>query len=232
LKARCCLASRPSPTPESPASGRERLLTPADFRLPATTIAPALLGATIIAGAMRARIVETEAYQGVEDLACHASRGLTPRTSTLFGPCGVLYVYLCYGVHAMLNLVCDAQGVPAAVLIRAVAIESAIPLARRRRHARPGSRPEDLANGPGRLTQALGIGLSHHGLRLSQAGCPIAIARGPAPAAISCGARVGVAYAREWALKPWRFWETGYRLARPDAAAGAWVGNADSSADG
>jgi len=124
----------------------------------------------------------------------------------------------------------------AAVLIRAVAIESALALARRRRHARPGSRIEDLANlanGPGRLTQALGIGLRHHGLRLGQAGCPIAIARGPAPASISCGPRVGVAYAREWALMPWRYWETGYHLAhRPDPAAGTWTDHAESAADG
>jgi len=182
---------------------------------------------------MRARITETEAYQGIEDLACHASRGLTARTSTLFGPCGVLYVYLCYGVHAMLNVVCDAPGVPAAVLIRAVDIESEIPLARSRRHAHDGMRHEDLANGPGRLTQALDIGVRHHGLRLGQAGCPMVIERGPAPASISCGARVGVAYAREWALKPWRFWQTGYRLSHPpDVHAGTWHGPADSAAHG
>jgi len=114
-----------------------------------------------------------------------------------------------------------------------VDIESEIPLARSRRHAHDGMRHEDLANGPGRLTQALDIGVRHHGLRLGQAGCPMVIERGPAPASISCGARVGVAYAREWALKPWRFWQTGYRLSHPpDVHAGTWHGPADSAAHG
>src|SRR4051812_46969038 len=84
---------------------------------PAPQVAPALLGWRLAIGPHLARITETEAYHGMSDLACHAARGRTPRTETLFARPGTLYVYLCYGIHWMLNVVCDRVDVPSAVLI-------------------------------------------------------------------------------------------------------------------
>lgn len=103
------------------------------------------------------RIVETEAYGGLLDSASHASRGLTPRTATMFGPPGHAYVYLIYGIHDMLNIVADIEGEPGAVLIRAItpiAGETAM-IARR-----GGKRSRELANGPGKLAQAMNITLA------------------------------------------------------------------------
>jgi DNA-3-methyladenine glycosylase len=135
----------------------------------------------------RRRIVETEAYDGERDRACHASRGRTPRTRVMYESGGVWYVYLCYGMHEMLNLVAGPAGWPAAVLIRGV--EGAV--------------------GPGRLTRALDIGRGlngrpaapESGLWLEDDG--IVVPR----RAIVAGPRVGVAYAGPvWAGRPWRFW--------------------------
>lgn len=136
---------------------------------------------------IRRRIVETEAYDGAADLACHASKGRTSRTAVMFGGSGVWYVYLCYGVHEMLNLVTGPADHAAAVLIRGV--EGAI--------------------GPGRLTKALGIdrrfnarsATTETGLWVEDDGWRL----GPLES-ITAGPRVGVAYAGpEWAAKPWRF---------------------------
>ena len=115
-------------------------------------------------------IVETEAYHESEP-ACHAYVGLTPRTHVLFGPPGRAYVYRSYGIHALLNAVCEPEGVGAAVLIRALE-----PLDGHRadaRAARRCERVEDLCSGPGKLTQALGIELDHNGADLRDG--PIAI---------------------------------------------------------
>nr|MBA3707541.1 DNA-3-methyladenine glycosylase [Planctomycetota bacterium] len=88
-----------------------------ELALPAPQLAPLLIGCAIEAHGVAGTIVETEAYQGEEDQACHACRGLTPRTATLYREPGTLYVYLCYGMHHLLNIVCDRDGAPAAVLI-------------------------------------------------------------------------------------------------------------------
>ena len=197
-----------------------RLLTRDDFSAPATTVAPGLIGAVIEAHGVRARIIETEAYQGIEDRACHASRGRTARTEVLFGECGVLYVYLCYGMHALLNLVCDREGVPAAVLLRAVDITHGLSVARQRRGIPDGASAR-LANGPAKLTQALGITLRHQGLRLGEPGCPLRVRLGQPLGERVCGRRVGVDYAGSCALRPWRWWESGYPLAaRPTPVSG------------
>src|SRR6202011_2775871 len=114
-----------------------------------------LIGCVVRHGRCSGVIVEAEAYHDSEP-ACHAYVGLTRRTATLFGPPGRAYVYRSYGVHAMLNAVTEAEGVGAAVLIRALEPVVGLDAMRARRGL---DRPEDLCSGPGRLTQALGIGL-------------------------------------------------------------------------
>ena len=135
----------------------------------------------------RLRITETEAYHGPEDRACHASKGRTARTEVMFGPAGCWYVYLCYGMHEMLNLVTGPRDWPAAVLIRGV---------------------EELT-GPGRLTRALSISRELNGAAAVEA-CGLWIESAEvglvAEDEIVDGPRVGVDYAGpEWAGKPWRF---------------------------
>jgi DNA-3-methyladenine glycosylase len=132
---------------------------PSFFARPVTEVAPDLLGWTVRHGETAGVIVETEAYHDSEP-ACHAYVGLTPRTKTLFGAPGMAYVYRSYGVHALLNAVSEPEGVGAAVLIRALEPIEGIDLMRERRGL---DRLEDLTSGPGKLTQALGIGLHHNG---------------------------------------------------------------------
>ncbi len=160
-------------------------------------------------------IVETEAYHESEP-ACHAFAGLTPRTKTLFGEPGHAYVYRSYGVHALLNAVCEPEGVGAAVLIRALAPVSGIEQMRARRGLLAGrpAREEDLCSGPGKLTQAMGISLTDNGSRLSNG--PIRIhppAGGWREPVVVEGTRVGITRAVDL---PWRFCVAGSRhISRP-----------------
>lgn len=187
---------------------------------PAPELAPWLIGCELKAHGVRARIVETEAYQGEEDRACHASRGRTPRTAVLYRKPGTLYLYLVYGMHVLLNLVCDREGEPAAVLIRAIDIVDGVDEVRRRRH-QPRCRPQLLANGPGKVCQALALDLGHNGLELGRSRCPVTLSRGRRPPAIAHGPRVGVDYAGPgWADKPWRWWEAGFPVAATPRAIG------------
>ena len=174
---------------------------------PAPEAAPALLGARLRCGVVRAVITEVEAYHGEEDLACHASKGQTPRNQMLYRRHGTVYCYLCYGIHVLWNIVCGPEGVPAAVLIRAVLVTHGVSEARRRRGGKqtPLAR---LSDGPGKVTQALDIGLQANGLHVDDATCPFSLQPGlSVPSrAVSCGPRVGVAYAGEhWAAMPWRW---------------------------
>ncbi len=145
------------------------------------------------------RIVETEAYIGEDDPACHASAGLTPRTSVMYGEPGHAYVYFTYGMHHLLNVVTEPAGFPAAVLIRALH-----PLAGTERMARRRGRGglRDLTAGPSRLCQALGVDLAFN--RASLQG-PILTLRwdGSRPEPILCGPRVGIRLGTD---RPWRFW--------------------------
>jgi DNA-3-methyladenine glycosylase len=125
------------------------------YNRPASDVARALLGTVLVHGTTSGRIVETEAYLGLQDRAAHSWRGITPRTRVMFGEPGHAYVYLIYGIYECLNVVAEPEGSPGCVLIRALEPLEGIPRMRRRR---PGARGiEDLANGPGKLTLALGI---------------------------------------------------------------------------
>ena len=175
-----------------------------------TTLATDLLGARLVHagadGSVGGRIVEVEAYRGPEDLAAHSSRGRTPRNAVMFGPPGHLYVYLVYGLHLCMNVVAGPGTKPEAVLIRALALDEGIELARERRG--PRARPERLASGPGNVGQALGIGLGLNGADLLDGPVRVEPRRGRRPS-IERGPRIGVDYSGAWAARPMRFWISG-----------------------
>lgn len=132
----------------------------------AIQVARALLGKILARGGASGRIVETEAYLGVDDGAAHSARGPTPRNRVIFGPPGHAYVYLIYGMYECLNLVAEPEGVAGCVLIRAIEPLGGVEWMRRRR---PGAhRLEDLANGPGKLTRAFGITLRENGVDVTK----------------------------------------------------------------
>jgi DNA-3-methyladenine glycosylase len=176
------------------------------FDRPAPALARALLGCRLSVaaaeGVVAGTIVETEAYVGPEDLAAHSARGRTARNATMFGPPGRLYVYLIYGLHHCINVVAGPGEKAAAVLIRAVAIDEGIDLARARRG--PGVPDVRLASGPGNVARALGIDRTFDGTDLV-AGSVAVHARTRRPRILT-GPRVGVDYAGRWAARPLRFW--------------------------
>jgi DNA-3-methyladenine glycosylase len=126
-------------------------------------VARDLIGCTVAHGDIAGAIVETESYHA-EDPACHAFGGPTPRSSVLFGPPGHAYVYLSYGIHSLLNFVAEREGEAAAVLIRALEPTAGLARMRARREL---ERTEDLCSGPGKLTEALAIGLDLNGVSLA-----------------------------------------------------------------
>jgi DNA-3-methyladenine glycosylase len=156
-------------------------------------VARALLGAALVHGDRAGVIVETEAYLGPEDAASHARFGPTARTSVMFGPGGVTYVYLCYGVHEMFNIVTGVDGTPGAVLLRALAPLIGL-----------GDDPA-VARGPGKLTRALGLGRAHDRRALDDDTLFVARWRRVRAADVVAGPRIGVAYAGRWARAPLRF---------------------------
>jgi DNA-3-methyladenine glycosylase len=185
-----------------------RIVEPAFYDRPVLTVAQALIGCVVTHGECSGVIVETEAYHESEP-ACHAYVGLTPRTATLFGPPGLAYVYRSYGVHALLNAVCERAGVGAAVLIRALEPLTGLDLMAARRGVAV-ERERALCSGPGKLTQALGIGLADNRCDLLRG--PVVIgarAAGWERPAICAGPRVGINKAVEL---PWRFCVTGSRF--------------------
>ncbi|MBV6428347.1 MAG: putative 3-methyladenine DNA glycosylase [Haliscomenobacter sp.] len=174
-------------------------------------LAKALLGNVLVTefnGQRSAgRIVETEAYRGPDDRACHAfNNRRTPRTEVMFGPGGHAYVYLCYGIHHLFNIVTGPEDAAHAVLIRGVEPLDNLALMLERRHLTKPAPP--LTAGPGALAQALGIRTIHSGLPLFAPESPIWLEdRGltPSPESIVAGTRVGVEPAGTCALRPWRF---------------------------
>jgi len=148
------------------------------------------------------RIVETEAYRGAEDRACHAYNNLrTKRTNVMFQQGGVSYVYLCYGMHNMLNVVTNQEGTPHAILIRAIEPVEGVDVMQMRR--KKEKIDKTFTNGPGTVAQALGIDRRLNGLSLLEETLWIEI--GETPKKIEAGPRIGVDYAGQDAKLPWRF---------------------------
>jgi len=173
-------------------------------------VARDLVGCVVRSGRAAGRIVEVESYHETEP-ACHAFVGLTTRTSTLFGPPGRAYVYRSYGIHALLNAVAEAEGVGAAVLIRALEPIAGLDGMRARRGL---ERAEDLCSGPGKLTQALGIGLELNASSLLNGAVRIEPRpAGVAPPRLAVGPRIGITQAADL---PWRFCDADSRcVSRP-----------------
>lgn len=171
----------------------------------ALAVAPDLLGSVVTSevGGVRvqARITEVEAYQGSYDPASHAFRGMTKRNAVMFGEPGRLYCYFVYGMHWCANIVCEASGSPAAVLLRAAEIVAGVDDARAR--TRTALPPRKLASGPARLARCLGLSGEHTGLDLLDPSSPVRLERLSRDRPYLSGPRVGVAAAAE---HPWRFW--------------------------
>jgi DNA-3-methyladenine glycosylase len=182
-----------------------RTLSRSFFARSVHEVAPELIGATLLFEGVGGRVVEVEAYHHT-DPAAHSFRGPTERNAVMFGPPGFTYVYRSYGIHWCLNLVCEPKGSAAAVLIRALEPTEGLDLIRARRGV---VRDEDLCNGPGKLTQALGIELTENGTSLVE-GPVLLHPREPAWAdpAVVAGTRIGITKAAEL---PWRFCAAGSR---------------------
>lgn len=186
-------------------------LPPSFFDRPVLEVAPDLLGATVEHrtddGLVAVRLTEVEAYDGERDAGSHAFRGRTRRNAVMFGPPGRVYVYFTYGMHWCMNLVCGPPGTASAVLLRAGEVVSGEELARSRRRASRSFR--DLAQGPARLTVALGVQGSLDGADATGDASPLAVRGGPLVDAsrVRRGPRVGVA--GDGAGHPWRFWLDG-----------------------
>jgi DNA-3-methyladenine glycosylase len=185
------------------------------YERPVAEVAQALVGCVISHGECAGVIVETEAYHESEP-ACHAHIGVTARTSPLFGAAGIAYIYRSYGIHALLNVVCEPVGIGAGVLFRALEPIRGIELMRARRGGVPD---RQLCSGPGKLTLALGIELSENGSDLRSG--PIVISARPAgwrDVPLVADRRIGITKAPEL---PWRFSAAGSRWVSrgPDATA-------------
>jgi DNA-3-methyladenine glycosylase len=188
---------------------------PASFYAqPTLRVARALLGKILVhrgpGGVSAGRIVEVEAYRGPEDRAAHTAGGRrTLRNEVMWGPAGRLYVYFTYGMHHCCNVVTRAAEIPEAVLLRAVEPVAGVPLMRRRRGLASDSPIAGLGRGPGNLCRAMGIDRGLDGCDLVTGPVRILDAPRVRAAGIVASPRIGVAYAGEHALRPWRFFVRG-----------------------
>jgi DNA-3-methyladenine glycosylase len=203
-------AGAAAPARHRDAAARGRLLGPDFFARSVQTVARELIGCRVVHGDTAGVIVETESYHA-DDAACHAFNGRTARNEALFGPPGHAYVYFSYGMHSLLNFVAELDGQAAAVLIRALEPAAGVELMRARRGI---ERPEGLCSGPGKLTQALAVGLDLNGSPLADGPlCVHARAGRWLRPRIVTGPRVGISKATEL---PWRFCAAGNRcVSRP-----------------
>jgi DNA-3-methyladenine glycosylase len=179
-------------------AGRDQRLTVDFFDRSVHAVARDLVGCRVFFAGCGGTIVETESYDR-EDPACHAYVGLTERTRVLFGPPARSYVYLSYGIHSLLNFVAEPEGEAAAVLIRALEPTAELDTMRARRGPRHVDR--DLCNGPGKLTEALGIGLEQNDADLLREPFLLLGPEGEPPSVVT-GPRIGITKAVE---RPWRF---------------------------
>jgi len=187
------------------ATATERRLGVGFFDRSVHSVARDLIGCRLFHHGRGGTIVETESYER-EDPACHAYAGLTRRTEVLFGPPGRAYVYLSYGIHSLLNAVAEPDGEAAAVLIRALEPTHGLAEMRERR----GDRGDvELCSGPGKLTEALGIGLAANGADLTAEPFLLAPREGGWSGEIVSGPRIGITKAVE---RPWRFCLAGSRF--------------------
>lgn len=179
------------------------------YNRPTLAVARELLGCRLVrildGERLSGIITETEAYIGETDLGCHAKAGKTKRTQVMHGPPGRAYVYFTYGMHWLLNAVTEAEGFPAAVLIRAVEVEAGLSVARSRR---PNVSARNLTNGPAKLTLAFGIDSQHNNLDLTVTDSGLWVEPGiEIPnSSVTIGPRVGLYSVPEpWKSMPWRF---------------------------
>ena len=188
---------------------RSRILSRAFYERPTLIVARELLGKVLVhrtrEGVAAGVIVETEAYIGEGDPACHAAPGPTNRNAPLYGPPGVAYVYLNYGIHYLVNAVTEPEGDPAAVLIRALEPVEGVSLMRRRRGRDRVILDHELCRGPGNLTRALGISLEQNRHDLTESQLYIED-RGFRVAEVSWGPRIGIRVATD---RQWRCWVKG-----------------------
>jgi DNA-3-methyladenine glycosylase len=186
-------------------SRQSRVLPRAFYDRPVLDVAHDLLGAVVVRDGVALRLTEVEAYDGANDPASHAFRGPTARNAVMFGRPGHAYVYFTYGMHFCVNLVCGPPDVAAAVLLRAGEIIDGQQIAVARR---PRSSARDLARGPARLTQALGIDRSLDGVDVTKPGSAIVVRAGDqvADERVRRGPRIGVTQAAD---RPWRLWVEG-----------------------
>lgn len=175
------------------------------LRVDVVAAARALLGATLVRGTMRARIVETEAYRAADDPASHAYRRQTPRNTPMYGPPGRAYVYLNYGMHWMLNVAAHPEGEAAAVLIRAA--EPLEGLEEMRTSRPTARRDEDLLSGPGKVCRAFGITGVDNGRDLF-ADPELRLVAGEQVSEVLVGPRIGIAEGKGHET-PWRFCDAG-----------------------
>ena len=187
-------------------TGTGRRLDRDFYRRDPREVAPELLGQRLVhedGGHVRSgRIVEVEAYCGPIDPAAHTYRGRTARNATMFGPPGLLYVYFSYGVHWCANVVCGTEDEGVAVLLRALEPVEGLDAMYAARGA-AARRDRDLCSGPGKLTQAMGIGKDHDGIDLVTADEGVTIVEGVAPTDVVQTTRIGISVAAE---EPWRWY--------------------------
>jgi DNA-3-methyladenine glycosylase len=185
------------------------------YQRPSLEVARDLLGCLLTDGTVTVRLVETEAYAGMNDPASHSFRGQTLRNAIMWGPPGKLYVYFTYGMHWCMNAVCGEEGEPSAVLLRAGEVVDGLAVATARR---PGVRVRDLGRGPARLAKLLGITGVDNGVDLTAGVAPLTLRPGKRvpDGAVRTGPRVGLnprmGDAADW---PWRYWVDGSPAVSP-----------------